>query len=197
VSDAGYFGDDDAATAHKSALRSVPALDSVLWFAFYEHSFSGFVLMSALFDIFRGIGAFADMEPEAPEVTVCVYCRRGDGGFTSEEHVFPEALGNDEILLPRGLVCDSCSNGVLSDLDQVLVDSEPVAFLRVLNVPYTKQGKFPSANFQNMTVERRGPRNLRFTAKDRTGGPHVVEELDDGWSRWTMRARGRKFDPRP
>lgn len=36
----------------------------------------------------------------------CIFCRRHDGGFTSREHVFPESLGNEEVVLPRGVVCD-------------------------------------------------------------------------------------------
>jgi hypothetical protein len=48
---------------------------------------------------------------------------RSDGGITSEEHPVPESIGNHELVLPRGVVCDRCYNGPLAALDEALVDS--------------------------------------------------------------------------
>ena len=39
-------------------------------------------------------------------VSDCLFCRRGDGGWTSREHVIPESMGNTELILPPGVVCD-------------------------------------------------------------------------------------------
>jgi hypothetical protein len=36
----------------------------------------------------------------------CIFCRRHDGGFTRREHVFPESLGNETVILEPGIVCD-------------------------------------------------------------------------------------------
>lgn len=47
----------------------------------------------------------------------CLYCLREDRAFTSVEHVIPEGMGNKEIVLPVGVVCDKCNNGELSKLD--------------------------------------------------------------------------------
>lgn len=29
---------------------------------------------------------------------------------TSEEHIIPKSLGNDELILKRGTICDKCNN---------------------------------------------------------------------------------------
>src|SRR5688572_25775127 len=44
----------------------------------------------------------------------CLFCRRHDGGFLSEEHIFSEGLGNTDYVLPPGIVCDRCNSGPLA-----------------------------------------------------------------------------------
>jgi hypothetical protein len=50
----------------------------------------------------------------------CIYCERATSGAEGRAHVFPEAIVANEIVLPRGTVCDRCNN-YLSELDRVLV----------------------------------------------------------------------------
>jgi hypothetical protein len=83
----------------------------------------------------------------------CLFCRRGDGGFIGREHVFPESLGNTEIVLPSGVVCDRCNNGVLSELDQVICEFMPVAVRRTILGIRSKAGKIPAFRFCEGTVE--------------------------------------------
>lgn len=59
----------------------------------------------------------------------CLFCLRSDGGFRSREHIFPEALGNQEHILPAGVVCDRCNHGPLSLADDALVSFPPIALL--------------------------------------------------------------------
>ena len=54
----------------------------------------------------------------------------GWGGFTTEEHPIPESIGNHELILPRGVVCDRCNLGPLSVLDQRLADFFPAKMRR-------------------------------------------------------------------
>jgi hypothetical protein len=74
----------------------------------------------------------------------CLFCRRGDGGFTSQEHIFPESLGNTEKLLPVGVVCDRCNHEVLSPLDEALCDFGPVSMMRTIYGIPSKRGQMPS-----------------------------------------------------
>src|SRR5207249_1700021 len=81
------------------------------------------------------------------EARGCLVCRRSDGGFTTVEHSLPESLGNRDVTLPNGVVCDRCNNGVLSDLDQSLAEFWPLKIRRTfLGVP-SKAGKIPVTRF--------------------------------------------------
>jgi hypothetical protein len=134
--------------------------------------------------------AHAGPEPQ------CIYCLTSDGDFTSEEHVIPESLGNDELIL-RGAVCDVCNNK-LSVLEQSLMDFEPVAFLRVLNVPYTKKGKFPRADFRDCTIEKVKPREIVFASKTKRDIFVHEQDAPPGMIRFTTQMHSRRpFDPLP
>lgn len=95
----------------------------------------------------------------------CIYCLNREGDFGSEEHVVPEAFGVDDLVL-TGAVCLPCNNS-LSALDQFLSEFEPLALLRVQNVPLTKKGKFPRADLRDFTIEKVKPRVIRYTSKSR------------------------------
>jgi hypothetical protein len=79
----------------------------------------------------------------------CLFCLRIDEPRTSAEHVIPEGLGNDELILPPGVVCDRCNNGPLSVADQAILDFLPVQFFRVTNLIPTKTGGRTQARFGN------------------------------------------------
>jgi hypothetical protein len=124
----------------------------------------------------------------------CIYCKTGDGAFKSEEHIVPESLVGDEIVLPMGMVCDACNSGVLSDLDNYLQNSPLLSLHRVLYGPaLTKQRKGPTANYQNAFLSRPGDSHIQLHPKDRTGRIRDFEELPDGTSRFSI-SLGRHFD---
>jgi HNH endonuclease len=101
--------------------------------------------------VFVVLEAILEVEKAHPEAFVesnddghqCIYCGKSEGDFNAEEHVIPESLAGDEIVL-KGSVCSTCNN-VLSRLDQVLLDFEPLAMLRTIHGPMTKKGKFQRA----------------------------------------------------
>lgn len=161
---------------------------------------TGFELTSALYDIFRELSKTAIFQELCDEQSStgpgqCIYCRTLEARFSTEEHVFPEGLGNDEIILEKGYVCDRCNNGLLAQLDQALLDFGPIAFLRVLYVPHTKGGKFPSANLRNMAIKKTAPTCIAIDAKDRTGLPYNLEDLGNDGVRFQFSAS--KHMPNP
>lgn len=87
----------------------------------------------------------------------CLFCLSEEGPFSSVEHIVPESLGNKELILPAGYVCDKCNNGRLSTLDAVLQDWGPIKFLRVQFGIKNKRGKLPSARFRNVHLEMGRP----------------------------------------
>jgi hypothetical protein len=114
------------------------------------------------------------------------------GDFTTEEHIFPESMGNDELVLPKGFVCKKCNNEVLSRLDSALIDFPPIALGRVLHVDSTKAGKLPKAEFGNATIEKLKPHHIRWTPK---GDAKVFTEetqLEDGWFHFKFNLETRK-----
>jgi HNH endonuclease len=90
----------------------------LLWSWFYDYTLNGFELTSVLYDIvlaLRATDAFQEFRREQKTGPgQCIYCTKTEGSFTSEEHILPEALGNDDLVLESGYVCDSCNNGLLA-----------------------------------------------------------------------------------
>jgi hypothetical protein len=86
----------------------------------------------------------------------CLVCRRGDGGFLSEEHPMPESMGNTEVVLPNGVVCDRCNGGPLSDLDKELCDFFPVKMRRTMLGINSKAGKVPVTRFATGALRNDG-----------------------------------------
>lgn len=115
----------------------------------------------------------------------CLFCLREDRPFTSVEHVVPEGLGNKEIILPAGVVCDGCNNGKLSDVDQKLVDFDPLALLRVKYAVPTKVGKMPKAQLGDALVQRTSPSHVHI----KTEGNKTVWEVPGGHG---FKFRGRR-----
>jgi hypothetical protein len=123
----------------------------------------------------------------------CIYCLSEEGPFGSQEHVLPESLGNTEMLLAPGIVCDPCNHGTLSQLDQILIQFPPLALLRVQMLDYTKQGKRPRADFQNMTIEKIDNQTIRIFGKDKTADFKKREKLPDNRVLWRHEAQTRKI----
>lgn len=126
------------------------------------------------------------------EITTCLYCAKSDGGFRSVEHVLPESLGNKELILPKGVVCDRCNNGVLAQLDNYLLEFEHIQFLRVyLRIP-NKAGHYPEAKFGNMKMRVTGTGIHVDIDKltEKHYSPGIIQP--DGTVKFTLRMRGKK-----
>jgi len=74
-------------------------------------------------------------------MNTCLFCTR-DGPFTRPEHVIPEALGNDDLLLWNE-VCDNCNQFFGSKLESFVLGKTPLAFWRTYLGIRKKKGKLP------------------------------------------------------
>lgn len=189
-----YFGTDPQSRGRLDGLNVGP-FSALLEMLFHEAcaAYTGVVfrLLDVLLDQERSQPRAATAQSTGP----CIYCRTRAGDFGPEEHVIPESLGGDELVLV-GAVCAGCNNR-LSRLDQVVLDFEPIAFLRAVYGPLTKKGKFPQARFRDFDVERTAPRALKVTGKSGKGLPEPMRQ-PDGTVRFSMSALGRRrFDPIP
>jgi hypothetical protein len=106
----------------------------------------------------------------------CIFCRRHDGGFVGEEHVFPRGLGNDEVILPPGAVCDRCNNGPLADVDQAFLQLPHVQFVRVMLGVESREGKRPESRWVDGTVSSPQPGHLLFDLRNE----RAFKELEPG-----------------
>jgi hypothetical protein len=103
-------------------------------------------------------------------LNTCLYCKRAGRPSSGNEHIFPESLGNQELTLPKGTVCDTCNNGILAWLDNALVNFEPIIFMRTLFAIPSKAGKVPTASFADMKMVRKAGNRVSLHLQGRGKG---------------------------
>ncbi len=122
----------------------------------------------------------------------CLICRDHDGSFLSEEHPVPESLGNTEIVLPNGVVCDRCNNTVLSRLDEAVIQFFPVAVQRVLRGVPSKAGKPPLVRLRNGTLSLSDPSNVLLATEEKAAITVDPMPLPGGYKKFKMSITGGK-----
>jgi len=82
----------------------------------------------------------------------CLYCK-GNGPFTTVEHVIPESLGNDDLLL-KGSVCDFCQIYFGKEVEKYVLEKTPIGVWRtILGIP-SKKRLLPSVNVSQRREEK-------------------------------------------
>jgi hypothetical protein len=101
----------------------------------------------------------------------CLFCS-STGPFSTTEHIIPESLGNDDLLLKDG-VCDSCQSYFGKEVEQFVLGKTPLAFWRTFLGIKTKKGKNPSVNLSQPKTDKGVLRsvhsihdNMEFTYHD-------------------------------
>lgn len=84
------------------------------------------------------------IEKQPNAMTTCLFCR-GAGPFSTIEHVVPESLGNDELVL-TGEVCDECQAYFGKEVERFVLSKSPLAFWRCLLGIRTKAGRLPTVS---------------------------------------------------
>jgi hypothetical protein len=74
----------------------------------------------------------------------CLVCLESGKPSAAIEHIVPEGLGNAQLVLPAGVVCDDCNHGVCSDLDDHLIRSPVVELMRIMRAIRGKEGRSPA-----------------------------------------------------
>jgi hypothetical protein len=186
------FCDDLARDEYARKLQSDPVVGILQWTAYYD-------CCLRVFEVLEGANHFIEEHEFYPPHIVrenhCIYCGTKEGSFTNVEHVVPEALGNDTLILPRGYVCDECNNRV-SSLEQAFLNCLPMSILKIFCVPYSKKGAFHSHRFPNIHIEKTSPNSFRIVGQ---AGPDSVPQpvkQSDGTIRFSLPFRDNKrFDP--
>ena len=169
-----------------------PIIGQLLWYEFYTFCIGLYFVLQNIFQLIIQIEKNSESNLDTLE-PMCIICRNNKGTFSSIEHIFPEALGNTELILEKGLVCDNCNSTLLSQLDDNLINFSPVAFLRVQFVPFTKEGKHPFANFQNMDIKKTRANRIDIRAKDKSA-KFGKEQIKDDLYKFNFSFTGGHFD---
>jgi hypothetical protein len=123
----------------------------------------------------------------------CLICRRGDGGFSAEEHIIPETLGNTTLVLPVGVVCDRCNHGVCAELDEALCSFGPIHMLRTIHRQPSKSGKLPSMGFDNGRIEARSSDEISLWLSGEKW--HREHPAPPGYKSFSFTAKRRDLTP--
>lgn len=196
-----YFSESTDEAAKIFEYKKAPIANQFILFNFYSYCCDVYRISRYLYDLIKQaenkLSKSEIIKAGDKENYECIYCRSRINDFNCEEHVYPESLGNTDIILPPGCVCDPCNNGVLSELDNYLVNHDVISMLRVLYVPYNpKTGKFPVARYQNMTIEKTHPRKINLNVHGNAAKSIKVKTEGD-LSHITLNTVGRsKFKPR-
>lgn len=103
-----------------------------------------------------------------------------------------------DIVLPNGVVCDGCNNGVLAQLDQTICDFLPIKMRRTMLGIASKSGTVPETRFSTGSLRHDGPSHLNVRIdgpSDNTTFREVRRDGDD--VEFTFKWRGgHKVTPR-
>jgi len=109
----------------------------------------------------------------------CLFCN-SIGPFSTKEHIVPESLGNDDLILNDN-VCDKCQNYFGKEIENYILNKTPFAVWRAMLGIKTKVGKLPKIDMtQPKTTKGRLPdkhtfhdNGVIFEAK--SDGTHKIE----------------------
>jgi hypothetical protein len=102
----------------------------------------------------------------------CIFCSV-HGPFTRAEHPIPESLGNDDLTLPMGLVCDSCNQYFGTKLESTILNYPPWSIERVAAAVRTKRGRFAKFIGNGMSLWSTGFWSHVVFAADPTKNPTI------------------------
>lgn len=99
----------------------------------------------------------------------CLFCS-SNGPFTRPEHIIPEALGNDDLILYNE-VCDKCNQFFGSKIEGFVLGKTPIAFWRTFLGIRKKRGALPHVDLSQ--------------PKKQKGALPAVHELHDNFIGFT------------
>jgi len=92
----------------------------------------------------------------------CLFCRTTTGSFNRIEHPIPESLGNDDLLLQKGFVCDGCNQYFGSKIEQRVLSSPPFNIERMAQAIPTKKGRFAFYEEKDLVLLSTGSANALY-----------------------------------
>ena len=147
------FANDIDAAKYLDKLRKDPITSKLKRSLCYGYCLDVFKVLSIIIDYLEKHDIHP---PRIDRKNHCIFCKTTDGNFSSVEHVIPESIGNETLLLPRGHLCDKCNNEI-SKLEEEFVNQLPMSLPRIFFAIVGKKGKFPGAKFSNLHLQKISP----------------------------------------
>ena len=101
----------------------------------------------------------------------CPYCKNviikndtatSKSNSNSVEHIIPFSLGNEDLVLEKGVICDNCNNYFARSIEKPFLELEPIKLLRTYHYIPSRKNKIPPLNvFVNHEIA-----NMKFDAKN-------------------------------
>jgi hypothetical protein len=113
----------------------------------------------------------------------CIYCKQPSETSRSIEHVIPESLGNDHVILPAGAVCDICNNYFSRKVEAPFLNAPLLQLLRFEQALPSKKGRVPP---MAVISPQLGRGEIR---RDRDGDPRTIAFESDQLLDWSTRSR--------
>ena len=63
----------------------------------------------------------------------CIFCKKSSGRSSSIQHIIPESLGNKELILRPGVVCDECNQYFAVKIEKPLLEMKYFQNVRFRN----------------------------------------------------------------
>ena len=185
------FANDIDAAKYLDKLRNDPISSKLKWSLCYGYCLGVFKVLSIIIDY---LGKHDIHPPRIDRKNHCIFCKMTDGNFRSVEHVIPESIGNETLFLPRGYVCDNC-NTRISKLEEKFVNQLPMSLPRIFFASVGKKGKFPSAKFSNVDLQKNSPNAITMIYPVGAKSIPKATELPDGGYKLKMSLIQQQFNP--
>jgi len=71
----------------------------------------------------------------------CIFCKQVSDASKSVQHIIPESLGNKDLILPPGTVCDSCNQYFAIKIEKPMLEMKYFQNVRFRNQIKSKKGR--------------------------------------------------------
>lgn len=72
---------------------------------------------------------------------ICIFCKENSLDSKSVEHIIPESLGNKNLVLPKGIVCDKCNQYFAVKVEKPMLEMKYFRNVRFRNNIKSKKGR--------------------------------------------------------
>jgi hypothetical protein len=80
------------------------------------------------------------------KIQKCIFCKQDSTNSQSVEHIIPESLGNEELILDKGVVCDKCNNYFSREIEGPVLNLDGFRQLRFYELIESKRGRIPNGD---------------------------------------------------